>query len=233
MKYLILATLFIIAGCDVPSAQRRQIFQTPGSNSVTAPNGAVGTTGTPSTGITTPVPTVNNATSGAGFENCSLAPKFSNMSLGSMGFCQSSSDETQIKFTTTSSDSTSRTCIFPTYKDSTGSSTYLGDPQCTYTVASKIYLGKLYKNRQGFESYPLNGIIIMKEELLPGYVQCMQAVAWYNQSGKCSTEPNYQSCSQQYGTSACCRSFATNYQGQVCNTFKSNFANQYVDLRLK
>lgn len=240
MKYLILVSLLTIAACDVPSAQRRQIFQTSGKPSeIKAPtNSLVPIPGTSAVGSIPTTPT-SSATSSAGFETCALTPRFSNLAMGAMGFCQSTVDETQVKFQTTDSDTTSRTCLIPTYKDSTGSSTYIGDPQCTYTQAGKIYLGRLFKNRPGFESYPLTGLMIMKETLLPGYIDCMQSFTFYTQNRNCTYETDYRACMQQYGMQSpnahqtCCRKQATNYQTLVCNTFKSNFANQYVDLRLK
>lgn len=238
MKYLILLSLFAFVACDTPS-QRRQIFQTPGSNSLGVPktgDGLVGTTTTGSGGGSgTPTQT---PTSGAGFESCNLTARGSSNALGSVGICRNSLDQTQIKFVTSSSDSTSRTCIIPAYKAADGSSTYLGDPQCTHTVAGRIYLGQLYLTRAGFQGYPMNAVVIMKEPILPSYFDCMHSYVFYTQNKNCTYEQDYQVCMQQYAYTypnahqMCCTRQATNYQAAVCNTFKSNFTGQYLDISL-
>lgn len=232
MKYFILLSLFILIACDVPS-QRRQIFQSSG-NQYAPPvgDGLVNTPGaqTPNGGTT------STPTSGAGFEACSLSPKGNSVSLGAVGICKSSIDPTQIKFRTSLSDTQTRTCIIPTYKDQSGNSTYLGDPQCTLTVAGNIYSGKLFITRQGFQNYPMTGVIIMKEPLLDGYYQCMHS--FVTGSMNCANSPAYQTCFQQQrftnpaAHQYCCQLQAKAYQAQVCNTFKSNFAGQYLDLSL-
>lgn len=237
MKYFILLSLFTLIACDVPS-QRRQIFQSGKSNNVgdkLKPGNLVDSeTGVPNS----PTNGTSTATSGTGFESCSLSPKGSTVALGAIGICKNSVDPTQIKFQTSATDAVSRTCIIPTYKSSNGSSTYLGDPQCTFTQAGKIYLGRLYLTRQGFQGYPLTGVIIMKEPVLASYYECMHSYVFYTQNYNCTSSADYQACFQQYRyttTTAhqmCCQRQATNYQALVCNTFKSNFAGQYIDIAL-
>lgn len=235
MKYFLPLFLFILVACDVPS-QRRQLIRSGSSNSLTPPpNGAVGGNDF-NDGNTTPA---SSATSGTGFENCSLTPKGSTLSLGSVGVCQNSVDQTQIKFQSSLSDSSMRTCLIPTHKQADGSSLYLSSqPQCTLTVANKIYVGKLLINRAGFESYPMNGVIIMKENIMPSYYECMNAYSFYTQNRNCTYEQDYQLCRQQlayYPNShqTCCQRQAQNYQSLVCNTFKGNFGTQYLDIRLR
>jgi hypothetical protein len=232
MKYLLPLFIFTLVACDVPS-QRRQLIKS-GSSNVANPNEISGQNNFNS-GNTT----VNSATNGTGFENCSLAPKGSTISLGSIGVCQNSLDQTQIKFQSSTSDSSMRTCLIPTYKQADGSSLYLSSqPQCTLTEANKIYTGKLLINRSGFENYQMNGVIVMKENIMPSYYECMNAYAFYTQNRNCTYEQDYQVCRQQlayYPNShqTCCQRQAQNYQTLVCNTFKSNFGSQYLDIRLR
>jgi hypothetical protein len=239
MKHLYLLSLILLVNaCDVSTGNRRQIFNTPNGNAFSAYPTPAPTSGVPIVGGSTPTPSTS-ATSGAGFETCSLTPKGSNGSVGQVGVCQSSSDETQIKFQTTAADSSVRTCLIPTYKDSSGSSVYIGQPQCTLTEANKIYLGKLYKNRTGFESYPLNGVIIMKENIMSGYFSCMNAYTTYQQPQYCTADPLYASCYQQnirfYPNAAqlCCNQLATIYRDNTCNTYKNTYGSQYLDIRLR
>lgn len=218
MKYLILSLLMFAAGCDTPTRAR---FPTSGNgNSLTAPGGGtfepapVGTTTSGTTGGTTPP--------SPGFENCNLAKSNSTADLGGIGICKSTLDETTVRFVSSSTNTSSRTCLIPTYKDQAGNSTYLGDPQCTYTEAEKVYTGRLYKNRSGMAQYPLNGVMVMKEELLVEYFACMDSYLKYIQY-YCPQAPNYAPCVQA----------ATNYRNSVCNNFKMKYPNNYLDLYLR
>lgn len=233
MKYFLPLILFTLVACDVPS-QRRQLIKS-GADSVSTTSGAGNGLVSGQDNYTSG----SSATSGTGFENCSLTPKGSTLSLGSVGVCQNSVDQTQVKFQTSSSDSSMRTCLIPTYKQADGSSLYLSSqPQCTLTVAGKIYTGKLVLNRSGFETYPMNGVIVMKENIMPSYYECMNAYAFYTQNRNCTYEQDYTMCRQQmaYYPNAhqtCCQRQAQNYQTLVCNSFKANFGTQYLDIRLK
>lgn len=232
MKYLLPLFLFTLMACDVPS-QRRQLIKS-GTNSVLPPSNISGVDGFNS-GNTTPA---TSPTSGTGFENCSLAPKGSTLVLGSIGVCQSSVDQKMVKFQSSSTD-TMRTCLIPTYKAADGSTLYLSSqPQCTSTIAGKIYTGSLVLNRAGYESYPMNGIIIMKENLLESYYQCMNSYSIAVQNGTCVSHPLYNTCRQQmayypYAHQTCCEQGARQIQEQVCSTFKGNFGTQYLDIRLR
>lgn len=237
-NYILLLSLFALVSCDAPQRTRAPETYVNGNtfNTGTTPPGSL----TPSIGLipgtTTPgVP----VTSSPGFENCNLSDRYHTIDIGLFGLCQSTMDETAFKFKTSLSSSTVRTCLIPTYKDANGASTYIGNPQCTLTVSQQIINGKLYKDRPGFASYPLNGVIVMKEPLLPEYIGCMQGyVNWPGNA--CPAGLNTQYCVNMrtycpYGgrTSAQCDVEARNFMANLCNTFKSKYANSYIDIRTR
>lgn len=215
MKLMILSLLVLAVGCDTPTRSRFPNSTSVGGDAFTTTPGS--TTTTPGTTTTTP-----GTTSSPGFESCNLTTRSSTADLGSLGICKSSLDETQVRFVTSITETTSRICIIPTYKDSSGNSTYLGDPQCTYTEAEKIYTGRLYKNRTGTSSYPITGVMVMKEALLVEYFACMDSYAKYIQY-YCPANPAYAPCVQG----------ATNYRNSVCNNFKAKYPNNYLDIYLR
>ncbi len=204
----------IVVGCDTPTRSRFPSTST--SNNQTAPGLVPITPVVPGE----PIPGTPGAPTTPGFENCNLTKSNTTADLGSIGICKSTQDETQIRFVSSQTDTQNRICIIPTYKDGTGSSTYLGDPQCTYTEAERIFTGRLYKNRPGMSGYPLTGVMIMREQLLVEYFGCMDAyakfVAYY-----CPQNPNY--CAQQ----------AAAYRNQVCTQFKTKYPNNYLDIYIR
>jgi hypothetical protein len=174
------------------------------------------------------------------FPTCDLSTKYNTTQVGHFGLCQSSVDETlfKVKFTMTTSV---RNCLVPLYKDASGSSTYIGQPQCTAVNQSeKIILGTLHKSRSGFESYPLNGVIVMKEPLLPEYFKCMHAyINWLPQA--CPSGPRSSAycsywippCPHGAKSNATCDQAAKHYMSEICNSFKSKHSNAYIDIRTK
>jgi hypothetical protein len=224
MKHAILtiSTLLLLAACDAPQSTRLVTAASTG-NAVTAP-----TTNLTDTTVTTPT-----ATAEAGFETCDYSKIGTSSSLGTYGVCQSTLDETIVKVKASVSDSTVRTCLIATYKDSSGSSLYLSiTPQCFYPSAGTAVKGRLYKDRSGFEGYSLNGMIIIKErssssasttDALLGYYSCMDAYV------------NYKSvvCPYGYQQSTYCATLANAYRTNVCTSFKSTFSTSYIDIRLK
>lgn len=158
----------------------------------------------------------------SGFENCDLNYRHATENLGAIGVCQNSSDETRFRFQTSQTNTSIRTCLIPTYKDETGNSTYLGQPQCTYTESGKVLTGKLYKDRKDFAKYPVNGVMVMKEPILAEYFNCMDSYATYLQKN-CAEKKN--------GTS--CVKAARNYQKEVCGEFKRKHYSNYLDLKLR
>ncbi len=217
MKYLMIVLLVVIVGCDTPTRSR---FPSTGSSS-----DAIGTTPT-TPGVFTPAPTIPGTpttpttpvVSSPGFENCNLSKNNTSADLGSVGVCRSTIDETHIRYVSSLSNSSSRTCIIPTYKNQAGSTTYLGEAQCFYTTAETVVEGRLVKNRPGFSQLALNGVTIMREGLLVEYFACMNAAVQYT-NYYCPANPSYLPCAQA----------AANYQAQLCNQFKSKYPNNYVD----
>ena len=215
---LLLATL---TSCDSPQ-RGRGITTSVGTNNLSTDT--TGTTAGSSFGTTTGTTTGSSATTASpGFESCDLADKYYSQALGYFGLCQNTQDETILKLRPSLSDQSMRTCLIPTYKETTGSSTYIGQPQCTLTSQNVPLIGKLYKNRSGFGSYPINGVMVMKENLLTGYFACMNAYA------------NYVSQACPYGarTNAMCNTYALQFRDNLCAQFKTQNASSYVDIRLK
>ncbi len=254
MKKIIglLSTLAFLAACDAPQRTRMPgnytntdalgsgvvtggwVDTTSGANGGTTSGTTSGSTGGGTTGGT-PAP---------GFENCDLADRYQTPEIGAFGLCQSTLDETILRVRPSLTSTNIRTCLIPAYKDSTGSSTYIGQPQCTYFEANKVIQGKLYKSRSGFENYPLNGVMVMKEPLMGEYFKCMNAyVSWREiscmpQSGTPAMSPAYcnywmPACPYGANTNAACAQEARNFMNGLCTSFKSRYANSYLDIRLK
>lgn len=240
--FMFLAISTLIVGCDAP--QRTRILSS-NSSTYTDPstgNGSLGNTSNSTSGSNSGNSGSSNAvTSVPGFENCNIGDNYHNIDVGHFGLCQSTQDETLFKFRTSLGSSSSRICLIPTFKDATGSSTYLGSPQCTYTTANTIVTGKLYKDRSGYSNYALNGVIVMRETLTPSYFNCMNAyLNW--PANACQISSNYQYC--QYWRNQCpygggttsgtpCSNAATSYMNSVCTSFKNTYANSYTDIRTK
>lgn len=238
-KLFLLLPFILLVGCDAPQRTRAPSNWVNGNSLGTNP-GAGDFTPSP----TNPVSGTTSETGGGGtrtipgYENCDISQKYHAIDVGHFGLCQSSQDETTIRFNPSMTSSV-RTCLIPTYKEANGSSTYIGNPQCTTTTSNQIVTGKLYKDRPGFGSYPLNGVIVMKEPLLPEYYSCMQGyVGWPRNacpSGATSSYCAYWLPRCPYGgqTNSGCDMEAKNYMGNLCNAFKSKYSNAYVDIRLK
>lgn len=236
--------LTLIVGCDAPQRTRNPATWVNGSSldnnnsasgnfTPSTTSGSTSGTGT-GTGTTTPV-----VTTSPGFESCDISQKYYTVDIGYFGVCQSSQTETMIKFNPSLTSNSVRTCLIPTYKDAGGSSTYIGQPQCTYTTSNQVVTGSLYKDRPGFSGYPLNGLIVMKEPLLPEYIGCMQGYTNWP-TNVCPNGPTTSYC--QYWiprcpyrgqTNAACDTEARNYMNNLCSTFKSKYSNSYIDIRLK
>lgn len=240
--FLLLSLLALVTGCDSPQRTR-----TPS----TWVNGSALENPTNQSGILNPSTTagsISGATSGSasgvtstpGYESCDLSDRYHTIDIGFFGLCQSTQDETLFKFKTSLTSTTVRTCLIPTYKESNGSSTYIGQPQCTYTTAGQIFSGKLYKNRPSLEQYPLNGVIVIKEPLLSQYIGCMNGYVNWPQNA-CPSGPSstsycaYWSPRCPYGgrTNGTCDTEGRNYMGQICTTFKNQYSNSYIDIRTR
>lgn len=225
MKLLLLTLplMLLMVSCDSP--QRTRLGTTintgnglgaPGSSS--NPWGTGSNTGSGDTGTNTG--SGSNPVKPAGFENCDLSAKYYAAGVNYIGLCQSTLDETSIAVNPTVSD-TNRTCLIPTYKDSTGSSTYLGQPQCFAPQAGVVTMGKLFKSRPGFTHNPISGVMVMKEVSLSGYYTCMNAYVNF-------THPQ---CPYGGKTNAYCDSLAKAHMAAICNNFKAD--HPYIDICVK
>ncbi len=93
-----------------------------------------------------------------------LAENESSTSDGAYNICQNSSSETSIYFQIKNGFSDEQLCMIPMYETG-GNSTYLGEPRCfTPSIDGKIYSITLYKNRSGFTSYPITGVMMMRDK---------------------------------------------------------------------
>lgn len=216
----IISCLLVLFGCDSPSNGSRALSNQSSSN--------FGTTTTVPTTTTTPSTTTGSTsntgtTTTPGFESCDLSFKYQTTDMGSFGICQSTQNETLLKLKPSMTNTSTRTCLIPTYKDGSGSSMYIGQPQCTFTQANVEVQGTLYKNRTGFESYSLNGVMVMNEGLLNGYFTCMNSYASYRS----------QACPNGALTNATCDQAARQYQASTCNSFISQYGKYYADIKLK
>lgn len=242
---LITMTLIFAAACNAPQRTKAPTNWVNG-NSLNESGNFIntGTTAGTSSGTTTGTTSgTNSGTTGgtteAGFESCSLSDKYNTVDIGQFGLCQSTLDETSFKLRTSLSSQSVRVCLIPTYKEGSGSSTYIGNPMCTLTTSNQTVMGKLYKDRQGFSGYSLNGVIVMKEPLLPEYFACMKAyVSW--PANVCPSSSSNSYCAYwmprcPYGgrSSAMCDVEGKNYMASICNSFKAKYSNSYIDIRTK
>ncbi len=224
MKYLFFATVtsILLTSCDTPQRTRAttslngDALQTasgagPGLTDVSAGGAASGATGGTTGGTTTD----------PNFPTCDLSLKYSTADLGQIGLCQSTVNETMFKFKS-SLTSDSRVCLIPTYKDTSGASTWLGQPQCTMTTAGSTYSGSLYKTRSGYTGYSINGVMVMKEGLLTEYFQCIDAYINYINT-YCPLNPNNTQCVNN----------ANLQRNYLCNNFKTKYPNNYLDIRVR
>jgi hypothetical protein len=225
MKQILLFSLvsLTLASCDAPQRTRLTPDSLAASNnfSTNLNNPGPGFIQAPNSTVVTSDSTGNLSVLPAGFSGCDISPRYNVFGIGTVGICQSLLDETDILFQVNIGDTSSRTCLIPTYKDQTGSSSYIGQPQCLYTEINKIVQGKLFKNRSGFTQYPLNGVMIMKEVSMPNYFKCMDAYVSYSTPA----------CPAGARTNASCDQLARNYMNQLCTSFKTNTA--YLDIKLK
>jgi hypothetical protein len=91
--------------------------------------------------------------------------------------CSKGNGEITINFV--SDDQGQRTCFIPTYKELDSSKSYynksfwVGNPICTNHQNNEELSGKLLGDRAGYQGYPLNSAMVMKENLLPIYFNCL------------------------------------------------------------
>jgi hypothetical protein len=247
----LLILLLLASACDAPQRTRAPVNYITGNNlgDNTFSNSGSGTTNSSgnmgsgqgtNSGQSTGTSTGSGQQSSPGFENCDLSDKYHTIDIGHFGICQSTQDETIFKFRTSLTSNSVKICLIPTYKDGNGASTYIGNPQCTFTTSNQVIQGRLYKDRPGFSNYALNGVIVLKEPLIPEYINCMHGyVNW--PTNICPQGPNSsQYCAYwvprcPYGarSNPGCDNEGRNYMGTICNNFKSKYTNSYLDIRTK
>lgn len=217
MKYLILSLLVIAAGCDTPTRSR---FPDSSGNQQIADPFIV------QPGTVTPVtPTTPTTPAAPGFETCTLPRNNSNADLGSVGACKSTLDASRVRFVTSiSTPSSNPICIFPSFRNSAGSTTYIGSPECQATEPNKVYEGALVKNRPNFTNSPMNAITVMRYALLADYLQCMDGYDWYFQNVNNSCRNNRQN--------SICINNAIKHRDQACLYFSQTYPNSYFVIGL-
>lgn len=231
MKTIVLPILIatFLTACDAP--QRTRSLTTSYGSGISY-NGTEGSSTTGNLGGTTSSATNGNSTTGstsgssngsttlpAGFTTCNTATSFYSAGIGYTSVCQSTALETSVRVMFTTTDQELGTCLIPTYKDTSGSSMYLGQPQCTFHNANQVIYGSLPKTRVGFTNYPVNGVMVMKKSSLTAYFSCMDAYASYVAT-YCPT-----------GVTSACQIAAQNFMASTCSQFKTQHS--YMDIRLK
>lgn len=256
MKNLLplLSLTLMVSACDTPQRTRLTTPVNSSANGVAIPTGTLGTgtptTGTTTSGTTTGTTTSGTTTGGTGFENCDLTGKHYAAGVGYVGLCQSTIDETLFKFKPTTTDQSIRTCLIPLYKDTSGSSTYLGQAQCTLTTANAEVQGNLYRTRTvNGQTLSINGVFVVKESAIVGgitynllneYLKCAdgytdflaKACAYGSRTDQ-ACYALFMRCPNGANTNSACANEAMSWRTQVCTNFKSNFGSYYIDVRTK
>jgi hypothetical protein len=206
----------MLVGCDNPQRTRATELVTGNGVTQSGSNGLVDTTPGSTTGTTTGTTTID-----PNFPSCTLTYAYTSPALGQIAICQSTVDETLFKFKS-SLTSDKRVCLIPTYKDASGASTWIGQPQCTLTNAGNTYSGKLLKTRAGYTGYSINGVMMMKEDLLNAYFNCIDSYITFI-NGNCPLNP----------TNPQCVTDATTYRNNICTAFKNTNSGNYLDIRVR
>lgn len=116
----------------------------------------------------------SSSSNGTGYTHCNFNDySYSVSTIGSVIACQSSSSKTKVKVKISETDLTNMTCLIPTYRDSYGSSFYIGPAQCLYHEKDTIYEGTFVIDRYGYTSTHFNAVMIMKYSLTDDYFNCM------------------------------------------------------------
>lgn len=217
-RKFIVSVFFLVAlsGCDAPSGGRaRSRLPASSISSIQSTNFSPTDTGNLNNGTPTPTPAAN-ATPEPGYSSCDLNNIRSSGSLGGVGICHSTIDETKIKVKFVTTDQTDGTCFVPTHKNNDGTSIYIGVAQCTYHNTNQQLNGTLIKNRPGYSNASLNGVMIMKRSYLNDYFACMDAI------------PNFITNNCPSNTTNACYAQAQAFMGQLCLYFKNR--GNYLDL---
>ncbi|MAF77320.1 MAG: hypothetical protein CME60_04105 [Halobacteriovoraceae bacterium] len=125
---------------------------------------------------------------------------------GAYNICQHGSSDTTIYFQIKNPISDEQICFIPMFRSTTGQSTYLGEPRCLMATSNnRIYTIELYKNRSGFTSYDINGVMIMRDKSyfytspypttyklfsVDAYLYCANYLAVYGSDAYCQAFAN-------------------------------------------
>lgn len=126
-----------------------------------------------------PVATVT-ATSNSGFDHCDVNNQAyieTSLEIGRLRLCRHKTIDTRFRVKFDQPHLQRPVCFIPTRKDSDGNSIYIGSALCTYNEAGQVLEGNLLKNRPGYAGVPLNGIMIMMQDRVPSFYNCMDAEA--------------------------------------------------------
>lgn len=166
---LILFLSIAITGCEQPR-QTRGFSRGSASNALESSSPTSSSSGTSVTPTATPTISVGGVTIPTEISQCSWSQDgingfaSSHTHIGAYTLCKSVSDETDIYLQVKDNISDSQICLFPTATDGTNSY-YIGEARCLMVTNNKqIYKIKMYKNRPGFESKSITGIMIMKDK---------------------------------------------------------------------
>ena len=90
--------------------------------------------------------------------------EFNNQIIGDYNFCKSSTFSNNF-YLQVKAPATSDLCFFPLYTIMDNQHTTLGNASCIRVLASnQIYQIELYKNRSGFTSFPINKLLVVKNQ---------------------------------------------------------------------
>lgn len=176
-----LITLFSLAGCFSDTSTRRKSLVAViedaadgDSNGLKVSDMIDNDSDSFASSSTTPTSSTSSTSYGAGYEHCNFNNySYSQSSIGSVIACQNSSTKTKVKVKISETDLSTMTCLIPTYRDSYGSSFYIGPAQCLNHEKDTIYEGSFLVDRYGYTSSHFNAVMIMKYSLTDDYFNCM------------------------------------------------------------
>jgi hypothetical protein len=191
MRILILLSLFSLVSCQSPRDRRKiplassSTVTSPPSNDTGNDSGGSGS-GNGNNNGGSGNESGGNGQTNPGYDHCSFMNQgnyqYYNIKVAYFSLCQNAQDQTQFWFKASPTYPGSRICIIPTYRDGQGASFYLGSAQCEFFSPGQLIQGTLTKNRSGmssqgiaFQELPLNGVMVMPENQVMSYFDCMDA----------------------------------------------------------
>lgn len=219
---ILILSLIALSACDAPVRVRNAPTDSfSGSVNTGANEGAPGFSLTPTnpsttTGTSNGGSTTGSTTGGSTGINCIQTVTAFHSGLGSVDVCQDSANEILFKMSFNTTDQNDGTCLVPMFRDSSGSSLYLGNAQCTKHNQGQTVTGQLSKNRQGYAGYQINSVMVLKYSGTNAFFQCMNAYGI-----------QYNGCMQSFGGNpfyqSYCQTQSQTYMTTICNNFKNNY----------